>query len=101
MLGSTAFVEMLKLYDVRTFFFMSGGPTSIFSEMSDKAPQIHQVLTHSEKAAAYMADGYSRASYRPGVCFGQVGPGAANLAAGLAVVEPAGREDVRTEHLGS
>ena len=84
MLGVTALVEMLKLYDVRAFFFMSGGPTSIFSEMSAKAPKIRQVLTHSEKGAAYMADGYSRASYKPGLCFGQVGPGAANLAAGLA-----------------
>ena len=84
MLGVTALVEMLKLYGVRAFFFMSGGPTSIFSEMSAKAPKIRQVLTHSEKGAAYMADGYSRASYKPGLCFGQVGPGAANLAAGLA-----------------
>jgi acetolactate synthase-1/2/3 large subunit len=39
-------------------------------------------LAHSEKAAAYMADGYARASYRPGVCMAQ-SAGAANLAAGL------------------
>jgi len=83
-LGAAAFTEMLNLYGVRFFFFMSGGPTSIFSEMSEKAPKIRQVLTHGEKSAAYMADGYSRASYRPGLCFGQVGPGAANLAAGIA-----------------
>jgi acetolactate synthase-1/2/3 large subunit len=84
MLGAAAFVDMLSLYGVRFFFFMSGGPTSIFSEMSERAPKIRQVLTHGEESAAYMADGYSRASYRPGLCFGQVGPGAANLAAGIA-----------------
>lgn len=84
MLGARSLVEMLKLFQVRHFFFMSGGPTSIFSEMSEHSPEIRQVLTHSEKAAAYMADGYSRASYKAGLCFGQVGPGAANLAAGIA-----------------
>ena len=43
---------------------------------------IRRILTHGEKAAAYMADGYARASNRPGVCMAQ-SVGAANLAAGL------------------
>jgi acetolactate synthase-1/2/3 large subunit len=43
---------------------------------------IRRILTHSEKAAAYMADGYARASHRPGVCMAQ-SVGAANMAAGL------------------
>src|SRR5258708_20678751 len=43
---------------------------------------VQRVLGHSEKAVAYMADGYARIAGRPGVCFAQsVGP--ANLAAGL------------------
>ena len=40
------------------------------------------VLAHSEKAAAYMADGYARIAGRPGVCMAQA-VGAANLASGL------------------
>src|SRR5438270_5556106 len=40
------------------------------------------VLAHSEKAAAYMADGYARITGRPGVCMAQA-VGAANLASGL------------------
>src|SRR5438128_7360502 len=40
------------------------------------------ILAHSEKAAAYMADGYARVAGRPGVCMAQ-SVGAANLAAGL------------------
>src|SRR5215469_2889443 len=40
------------------------------------------VLAHSEKAAAYMADGYARIRRRPGVCMAQ-SVGAANLASGL------------------
>jgi acetolactate synthase-1/2/3 large subunit len=43
---------------------------------------VRRILAHSEKAAAYMADGYARASGRPGICFAQ-SVGAANLAAGL------------------
>src|ERR1700760_3501124 len=37
------------------------------------------ILAHSEKAAAYMADGYARIAGRPGVCMAQA-VGAANLA---------------------
>src|SRR5438874_2191196 len=40
------------------------------------------ILAHSEKAAAYMADGYARVAGRPGVCMAQ-SVGAANLASGL------------------
>jgi acetolactate synthase I/II/III large subunit len=43
---------------------------------------IRRVLAHSEKAAAYMADGYARASGRVGLCLAQA-IGASNLASGL------------------
>lgn len=43
---------------------------------------ITRVLAHTEKSAAYMADGYARIAGRPGLCFAQ-SVGAANLAAGL------------------
>ncbi len=43
---------------------------------------VTRVLAHSEKAAAYMADGYARIAGRPGVCMAQ-SVGAANLASGL------------------
>src|SRR6059058_6530469 len=43
---------------------------------------VKPVLAHSEKAAAYMADGYARVAGQPGVCMAQ-SVGAANLAAGL------------------
>src|SRR5215813_9658320 len=47
----------------------------------DEMP-IKRVLTHGEKAAAYMADGYARIAGRPGICAAQ-SVGAANLASGL------------------
>jgi acetolactate synthase I/II/III large subunit len=43
---------------------------------------VTRVLAHTEKAAAYMADGYARIAGRPGVCMAQ-SVGAANLASGL------------------
>jgi acetolactate synthase-1/2/3 large subunit len=43
---------------------------------------VARVLAHSEKAAAYMADGYARIAGRPGICMAQ-SVGAANLASGL------------------
>lgn len=62
------------------FFFMPSIFKTALAEMGKL--NIHRILTHSEKAAAYMADGYARASHRPGVCMAQ-SVGAANLAAGL------------------
>lgn len=43
---------------------------------------VKRILAHSEKSAAYMADGYARASGKLGICMAQ-SVGAANLAAGL------------------
>jgi len=43
---------------------------------------VKPILAHSEKAAAYMADGYARIAMRPGICMAQ-SVGAANLASGL------------------
>jgi len=52
-----------------------------FAEM-ERRTRIKRIHTHGEKSAAYMADGYARASGRPGICMAQV-IGALNLAAGL------------------
>ena len=43
---------------------------------------VQRVLGHSEKAVAYMADGYARIAGKPAVCFAQ-SVGAFNLASGL------------------
>ena len=47
-----------------------------------EAQGVERVLAHSEKAVAYMADGYARVAGRPAFCFAQ-SVGAANLAAAL------------------
>src|SRR5262245_27575073 len=48
----------------------------------ERRTKIARIHCHGEKSAAYMADGYARASGKPGVCMAQV-VGALNLAAGL------------------
>src|SRR4030088_1221439 len=45
---------------------------------------IRHVLVRHEQGAAHMADGYARASGRPGVLFATSGPGALNTITGLA-----------------
>ena len=69
---------------------------------------VTRVLAHSEKAAAYMADGYARVMGTPGVCMAQ-SVGAANLASGLQdawlghspVVALTGRKEPSFQHRNS
>src|SRR5512146_2224716 len=72
--------ETVKGYGVTHVFFVEAILRRTLVEMETLG--IRRVLTHSEKAAAYMADGYARTARRPGVCMAQ-SVGAANLASGL------------------
>jgi acetolactate synthase-1/2/3 large subunit len=47
-------------------------------------PSLRHILVRHEQAAAHAADGYGRATGRPGVCVATSGPGATNLVTGLA-----------------
>ena len=80
MLGARYLAELLVGYGVKAIFFKPSILSKTLAQMDDLP--IRRVLTHGEKAAAYMADGYARASGRPGVCAAQT-VGAGNLAAGL------------------
>src|SRR5262245_16990166 len=80
MTGSRFFAEAMQAYGVTHIFFVPTMLLPALAEMEDM--NIRRVMTHGEKAAAYMADGYARASQRPGICMAQT-IGAANLAAGL------------------
>jgi acetolactate synthase I/II/III large subunit len=69
---------------------------------------VKPVLAHSEKAAAYMADGFARITGRPAVCMAQ-SVGAANLASGLQdaylgrspVIALTGRKEPSFQHRNS
>jgi acetolactate synthase-1/2/3 large subunit len=80
MTGARLFGQILKSYGVTHLFFMDAVLRRALAAMEDTG--IHRILGHSEKAVAYMADGYARTSGKPGVCLAQ-SVGAANLAAGM------------------
>ena len=80
MTGGRFIAETFKGYGVTHVFFVEAIARLALVEM--EALGIERVLAHSEKAAAYMADGYARVSRKPGICMAQ-SVGAANLASGL------------------
>ena len=80
MTGGRYMAEIFKGYGVTHTFLVPVIARRAMVEMGELG--ITRVITHGEKAAAYMADGYARASNRVGVCMAQ-SVGAANLAAGL------------------
>jgi acetolactate synthase I/II/III large subunit len=80
MTGDRYFAEAMRASGVTHVFFVPTIMLPAMAEMEDM--NIRRVVTHGEKAAAYMADGYARASHRPGICLAQT-VGSANLAAGL------------------
>src|ERR1700760_2084665 len=67
-----------------TVFGYPGGAILPVYDALRKFPTIHHVLVRHEQGASHMADGYARASGRPGVCMATSGPGATNLVTGLA-----------------
>jgi acetolactate synthase-1/2/3 large subunit len=78
--GARFLAETFKGYGVTHVFFVEAMLRKTLVEMEDLG--IRRILAHSEKAAAYMADGYARVTKRPGICMAQ-SVGAANLASGL------------------
>src|SRR4051794_12532459 len=81
MTGAQVLAEMLQGYGVSHVFMVPAVLRRTFAEM-ERRTAIKRIHTHGEKAAAYMADGYARATGKPGICMAQV-IGALNLAAGL------------------
>ena len=81
MSGAECLAEMLNGYGVTHVFHVPAVLRKTMAVMEGRT-DIKRLHVHGEKAAAYMADGYARASGKPGICAAQV-IGALNLAAGL------------------
>jgi acetolactate synthase I/II/III large subunit len=80
MTGHRYIAEVMRAYEVDHIFHMPTILLPAFAEMEGMG--ITRLSAHSEASAAYMADGYARASGKPGVAMAQT-VGAANLAAAL------------------
>lgn len=79
--GAKVLARMLVDYGVTHVFMVPAVLRRTLVEL-ESISDVKRIHAHGEKAAAYMADGYARASGRPGICMAQV-IGAQNLAAGL------------------
>jgi sulfoacetaldehyde acetyltransferase len=83
MTASEAFVETLVAQGVKDVFGIVG---SAYMDALDLFPAagIRFIPTVHEQGAGHMADGYSRASGRHGVCIAQNGPGITNFVTAVA-----------------
>ena len=78
--GARFIAQTFHQYGVTHVFLVPAILLKACAEMESMG--ITRVVAHGEKSTAYMADGYARASGRPGVCLAQH-IGGSNLAAGL------------------
>ena len=77
--GGQAVVDSLLSQGVsQSFGLISVHTVDIYDALRAAQDRIAYVGGRHESAVVYMADGYSRASGKPGVCFTSTGPGAAN-----------------------
>lgn len=82
--GAEALVKCLEACGVEYIFGYSGGAAiPIFDALVTTGTSIKLIATRHEQGAAHMADGYARASGKPGVVLVTSGPGAGNTITGL------------------
>jgi acetolactate synthase I/II/III large subunit len=82
--GAQILCHALLEEGVELLFGYPGGAIMPFYHVLPDHPSLRHILVRHEQAAAHAADGYARATGRPGVCVATSGPGATNLVTGLA-----------------
>ncbi len=73
-----ALVGLLEAYGVDTIFGIPGVHTLEMYRGLARSNRIRHIQPRHEQGAGFMADGYARASGRPGVCMVITGPGVTN-----------------------
>ena len=80
--GAEKLIQCLEREGVEYIFGLSGGAAMpLFDALVDSS--IKLIMTRHEQGAMHMADGYARATGRPGVVLVTSGPGATNTVTGL------------------
>jgi len=81
--GAECTIDALKAAGVKTIFGLPGGTVLDLFDQLARAPFEFFLVRH-EQGATHMADGYARATGKPGCCIVTSGPGATNAVTGLA-----------------
>lgn len=84
MTGAELLVRLLREQAVDTIFGYPGGAVLPVYDALFDCPELCHVLVRHEQAAVHAADGYARATGRPGVALVTSGPGATNAVTGIA-----------------
>ena len=85
--GAYILIDSLIQNGVEYIFGYPGGAIlPIYDELYhwEQTKLIQHILVRHEQAAIHAAEGYARATDKPGVCFATSGPGATNLVTGIA-----------------
>jgi acetolactate synthase-1/2/3 large subunit len=82
--GAETLVACLEREGVDTIFAYPGGASQFLHQALTKSKKIRTILPRHEQGGVFMAGGYARATGKVGVCMATSGPGATNLATGLA-----------------
>ena len=82
--GAEIFVEALKREGVKTIFALPGGVVLKIFDVLHQQKDIEVILTRHEQGAGHMAEGYAKATGKPGVCLITSGPGMTNVVTALA-----------------
>lgn len=88
MIGAQMFFETLLDQGIDVIFGLPGGYVlKVYDVMTGYEDRIKHVLARHEQAATHMADGYARASGKPGVVLCTSGPAATNTVTGIATAQ--------------
>ena len=84
MTGGTIFVECLKAQGIEVIFGLPGNHLdTVYEALYNNQDSIRHYVTRHEGGAAFMADGYARATGDVGVCMTVPGPGSNNASIGI------------------
>ena len=82
--GSEILVQFLKDEGVEHIFGYPGGAVLHIYDAIHRQDDVKHILVRHEQGATHAADGYARATGKPGVALVTSGPGATNAVTGLA-----------------
>ncbi len=82
--GAEIFLESLKREGVKTIFALPGGVVLKIFDVLHQQKDIRVILTRHEQGAGHMAEGFAKATGKPGVALITSGPGMTNVITALA-----------------